>query len=153
MNYVAAAGVYLCLIFFLSATNDTVIHYFASFFLFFFFQLRIGGIVFETAHAIMVLFICIFEEQYLPICNSFPPLQPLQLAFLLFPCPCVRRPAWSVRVPPIFTPVLQLQRKRIQQGNGFVRSQLAVKEDKERSLTPSNGWDFLPKRDGWDERV
>jgi hypothetical protein len=28
-----------------------------------------------------------------------------------------------------------------------------VKEDKERSLTPSNGWDFLPKRDGWDERV
>jgi hypothetical protein len=41
----------------------------------------------------------------------------------------------------------------MQQGNGFVRSQLAVKEDKERSLTPSNGWDFLPKRDGWDERV
>jgi len=42
-----------------------------------------------------------FSEQYLPICNSFPPLQPLLLAFLSFPRPCVLRPAWSVRVPPI----------------------------------------------------
>jgi len=83
-----------------------------------------------------------------PICNSFPPLQPLLLAFLLFPCPCIRRPAWSVRVSPIFMPVLQLQRKRIQQGNGSVRSQLAVKEDKEGSLTPSKGWDFIPNTYG-----
>jgi hypothetical protein len=75
-------------------------------------------------------------------------LQPLLLAFLLFPCPCIRRPAWSVRVSPIFMPVLQLQRKRIQQGNGSVRSQLAVKEDKEGSLTPSKGWDFIPNTYG-----
>jgi len=45
-------------------------------------------------------------------------------------------------------PVLQLQRKRIQQGNGSVRSQLAVKEDKEGSLTLSKGWDFIPNTYG-----
>jgi len=30
---------------------------------------------------------------------------------------------------------------------------LAVKEDKERSLTPSKGWDFIPNTYGWDERA
>jgi hypothetical protein len=105
-----APFVFTFALFFL-ATNDTVIHCFALFFFLSSAEKKKSGTVLKQPHHGTV-YLHFFLEQYLPICNSFPPLQPLLLAFLLFPRPCVLTPAWSVQVPPIFTPGLQLQGKQ-----------------------------------------